>query len=94
MGNAPSTPLQTCLSSVCAGRANCVAFPSDPLYQASWVKPYNLGVPVKPSAVFRPNNASDVSAAVLCASTNGVTVQAKSGGHSYAYASHPSKASQ
>ncbi len=84
MGNGPSTPLEHCLSAVCAGRAGCVAFPSETLYQASWVKPYNLDVPVNPAAVFRPNNASDVAAAVVCASTHKVHVQAKSGGHSYA----------
>lgn len=84
MGNTPSTPLGTCLDAVCAGRANCVAYPSTPLYQSAWVKPYNLGVPVAPVAVFRPDNATDVAAAVKCASTNNVHVQAKSGGHSYA----------
>lgn len=84
MGNAGSTPLQTCLNAICDGRSNCVAYPSTSLYQASWVKPYNLAVPVNPAAVIRPNNAQDVSAAIMCASASSVHVQAKSGGHSYA----------
>lgn len=84
MGNTPSTPLGTCLEAICAGRADCVAYPSTALFQNNWVKPYNLDVPVSPAAVFRPNSANDVAEAVKCASANGVHVQAKSGGHSYA----------
>ena len=84
MGNAPSSPLQTCLNAVCAGRAECVAFPSTPLYQLAWVKPFNLDVPVTPAAVVRPSSAQDVSGIVKCAAASNVKVQAKSGGHSYA----------
>ena len=86
MGNSGSTPspLETCLSNVCKGRLNCVSFPSDPLYQIAWVKPYNLAEPVTPVAVVRPTTAQDVSAVVKCATQNKVRVQAKSGGHSYA----------
>jgi len=86
MGNIGSTPspLETCLSNVCKGRFNCVGFPSDPLYQLAWVKPYNLAVGVTPVAVVRPSTALDVAAIVKCATQNKVRVQAKSGGHSYA----------
>jgi hypothetical protein len=84
MGNAPSTPLQTCLNTICAGRAECVSFPSNPFYQLAWVKPFNTDVDVEPVAVIRPRNAKEVSAAVKCAAAQGVKVQAKSGGHSYA----------
>jgi FAD/FMN-containing dehydrogenase len=84
MGNAPSTPLETCLNNVCAGRAECVSYPSNPFYQIAWVKPFNTDVPVEPIAVIRPNNAQEVSGAVKCAAAQGVKVQAKSGGHSYA----------
>lgn len=84
MGNTPSSPLQTCLNTVCAGRAGCVAYPSTPLYQLSWVKPYNLDIPVAPVAVIRPSTPQDVSAIVKCAAASNVQVQAKSGGHSYA----------
>lgn len=83
MGNNPSA-LETCLSNVCGSRTGCVSFPSDPLYQINWVKPYNLAVDVTPLAVVRPNTAQEVSGIVKCASTAGVKVQAKSGGHSYA----------
>ncbi|KND86277.1 Cannabidiolic acid synthase [Tolypocladium ophioglossoides CBS 100239] len=84
MGNGQSTPLQTCLGTVCNGRVGCVSYPSDPLYQVAWVKPFNLDVPVTPVAVIRPNSASEVAGAVKCAVASGVQVQAKSGGHSYA----------
>jgi FAD/FMN-containing dehydrogenase len=87
MGNSGSSlsPLQTCLNNVCAGRDSCVGYPSNPLYQIQWVKPYNLGVPVTPIAVVRPSSANDVAGVVKCAAKNNAKVQAKSGGHSYAY---------
>ena len=87
MGNSGSSvsPLQTCLNNVCAGRSGCVGYPSDLLYQINWVKPYNLADSVTPVAVVRPSSAADVSAFVKCAGQNNVKVQAKSGGHSYAY---------
>ncbi len=84
MGNGQSTPLQQCLNTVCNGRLGCVAFPSDALYQAAWVKPYNLDVPVTPIAVFKPSSTEDVAGAIKCAVASNVHVQAKSGGHSYA----------
>ena len=76
--------LQDCLRAVCDGRWGCVAFPSTPLYEIAWVKPYNLDIPVIPAAVIRPDNAEEVSGAVKCASEHEVAIQAKSGGHSYA----------
>ncbi len=76
--------LQTCLNAVCAGRTSCVGYPSDPLYQLNWVKPYNLDIDVTPAAVVRPGSAADVAAFVQCAVANNIGVQAKSGGHSYA----------
>ncbi|KAH7162180.1 FAD binding domain-containing protein [Dactylonectria estremocensis] len=83
MGHGQSSPSKTCLDAVCGNRAGCVSYPSDPLYQLSWVKPYNLDVPVTPAAVLRPDTAQDVVDAVKCATENGFKVQAKSGGHSY-----------
>jgi FAD/FMN-containing dehydrogenase len=83
MGQNPSA-LQQCLNNVCAGRSGCVGYPSSALYQWQWVKPYNLDVKVVPVAVVRPQTALDVSGFVKCATANGVKVQAKSGGHSYA----------
>lgn len=86
MGNSHSaTAIETCLSTVCAGRSSCVGFPSDPLYQINWVKPYNLdkAAAVSPVAVVRPSTADDVAGVVKCAADNKLKVQAKSGGHSY-----------
>lgn len=83
MGNGHSTPLQQCLNTVCHGRSGCVGYPSDPFYQLSWVKPYNLAIEVTPVAVIRPNTADEVAEAVKCAVQSKVHVQAKSGGHSY-----------
>ncbi|RKU47791.1 hypothetical protein DL546_006876 [Coniochaeta pulveracea] len=82
MGNSGSS-LQTCLNNVCNNRTNCVSYPSNPLYQIAWVKPYNLDIEVTPVAVIRPTTAQDISAIVKCAVANDVKVQAKSGGHSY-----------
>lgn len=86
MGNQQSSGIERCLNDVCAGRSNCVGFPSNPLYQLTWVKPYNLdsAASVKPVAVVRPSTAQDVSGVVKCAAANNMKVQAKSGGHSYA----------
>ncbi|KAH8836403.1 hypothetical protein MCOR07_001409 [Pyricularia oryzae] len=87
MGNQPSS-LQTCLRDVCAGQSGCVgyaAFNNDPLYQLTWVKPYNLDstAAVSPIAVVRPKTVEQVAGVVKCAASNGKKVQAKSGGHSY-----------
>lgn len=78
--------LEDCLNDVCADRSDCVAYPAilDLLYQPLWVKPYNLAIDVNPAAVIRPNSSEDVAAIVRCAADNGVKVQARSGGHSYA----------
>lgn len=84
MGQTPSTPLGDCLLAVCNGRDGCVASPDTPLYQAAWVKRYNLDIEVEPIAVTRPETAEDVSGFVKCAAANNVRVQPKSGGHSYA----------
>ncbi|KAI0428058.1 hypothetical protein F5Y09DRAFT_11227 [Xylaria sp. FL1042] len=84
MGQSPSSPLATCLNAVCNGRSDCVAYPSDPLYQISWVNRYNLDLPVTPIAVTRPETAQDVAGFVKCAVTSNVKVQPRSGGHSYA----------
>ena len=81
--------LNTCLSSICAGSSDCVAFSNDNIltsisYQDEWVKRYNLAIDVTPDAVIRPNSSEQVAAAVQCAVDNGYKVQARSGGHSYA----------
>lgn len=86
MGASPST-LQTCLNAICAPHGDdCVSYPSatNLLYQSSWVQPYNLAIDTTPAAVIRPTTADEVAAAVTCAVNNGVKIQARSGGHSYA----------
>ncbi|KAK5659792.1 hypothetical protein OQA88_1003 [Cercophora sp. LCS_1] len=83
MGNSGSTQLQACLNGVANGRSGFVGYPSNPLYQIQWVKPYNLDVHVTPAAVVRPETAQDVSNIIICAKESGVKVQAKSGGHSF-----------
>lgn len=82
MGSGTSTPIRDCLNAVCANRPDCVSYPSDNFF-ISWAIPFNLEFPVTPTAVLRPVNAVDVSAAVKCAKANGLKVQARSGGHSY-----------
>ncbi|KAK8139419.1 FAD binding domain-containing protein [Apiospora sp. TS-2023a] len=84
-GSSSPSPLANCLNAVCNGRTGCVAYPDTPLYQIAWVNRYNLDIPVNPAAVARPDTAEDVAGFVKCAATNNVQVQAKSGGHSYAY---------
>ncbi|KAJ4340877.1 hypothetical protein N0V87_002231 [Didymella glomerata] len=51
---------------------------------AELVEPYNLALPYKPSVVVLPHTQQNVQDAVVCAGQNGIKVQAKSGGHSYA----------
>ncbi|GAB1319837.1 Berberine bridge enzyme [Madurella fahalii] len=82
MGNSPSA-LQQCIETVGNGRVGFAGFPSNPLYQVAWVKPYNLDIPVSPAAVVRPQTAEDISGVIKCAAANNVKVQTKSGGHSY-----------
>ncbi|KAL1991454.1 hypothetical protein VTN49DRAFT_4762 [Thermomyces lanuginosus] len=84
MGNQPSTPIQTCLSTAVGGDGSLVAFSNEPLYQAKDVKPYNLNVPVAPVAITYPRTVEQVSEIVKCAADGGYKVQARGGGHSYA----------
>jgi hypothetical protein len=84
MGNSGSvSALEKCISTVGNGRVGFAAYPSNPLYQISWVKPYNLDISVNPAAVVRPQSAQDIAGVIQCAATNNAKVQAKSGGHSY-----------
>lgn len=82
------TSLNTCLSNICAGSSDCVAFANDAsdilTYQIDWIKRYNLAIDVTPEAVIRPSSAEEVAAAVQCAADNAYKVQARAGGHSYA----------
>jgi len=60
------------------------AFPSKIGYQLEDVRPYNLTIPVKPAAVTYPKTSGQVAAIVKIAADNGLKVQARCGGHSYA----------
>ena len=51
---------------------------------AQRAKPYNLRLAYTPAVIVVPTTVKHVQDAVVCASQNGVKVQAKSGGHSYA----------
>ena len=80
MGNKPSSPIQKCLG----GASKDVVFNNDPLFQLSHVKPYNLGVPSKPTAVTYPESTDEIANIVKCAVDNSLKVQPRCGGHSYA----------
>lgn len=51
---------------------------------AATISPYNLRLPYTPAVVTLPTTSQHVSDAVTCAAAEGLKVQAKSGGHSYA----------
>ena len=82
MGQGPSA-LQTCINGIANSRSGFAAYPNQPLYQLSWVKPYNLDIKVVPEAVVRPRDTNDVAEVIKCATTHGYKVQARSGGHSF-----------
>lgn len=83
----PSTPV---LSTRQPGLLDCLANKSVPLAvstSADWtdfVTSYNIRLQYAPSVIVIPDTTQQVSDAVVCASVNGIKVQAKSGGHSYA----------
>jgi FAD/FMN-containing dehydrogenase len=74
-------PLRSALETAIG--ADNVAFPSDPFYQLSHVKPYNLDVPKTPAAVTYPHTTSQIGRIVKCAVDHNLKVQARCGGHSY-----------
>lgn len=51
---------------------------------ANRAKTYNSRLPYTPAVIVLPTTTQHISDAVVCAGKNGVKVQAKSGGHSYA----------
>lgn len=71
--------LQDCL----AAKNVPVRFASSSDFDAL-AQPYNLRLPYTPAVIVLPTTTQHVSDAIVCASQNGVKVQAKSGGHSYA----------
>lgn len=83
----PSIPV---LNARQTGLLDCLANKSVPLTvstSADWtdfVTSYNIRLQYAPSVIVIPDTTQQVSDAVVCASANGIKVQAKSGGHSYA----------
>ncbi|KAL9098509.1 MAG: hypothetical protein Q9163_005842 [Psora crenata] len=73
------TTLQDCLS---AGNVPVRFASSDDF--STLAQPFNLRLAYTPAVIVLPTTTEHVSTAVLCAGTNNVKVQAKSGGHSYA----------
>jgi hypothetical protein len=68
----------------CCTPVFCIAFKSDPLFQLSHVKPYNLGISSTPAAVTYPKSSEQIGKIVKCAVDNSLKVQPRCGGHSYA----------
>jgi hypothetical protein len=81
MGNTSSSGVQKCLE---GALGKDVAFKSDPLFQLSHVKPYNLGISSVPAAVTYPKTSEQIGKIVKCAVDNSLKVQPRCGGHSYA----------
>lgn len=80
----PTSSIESCLSNVCAGRSDCVQFPSQKdAGEATWMAPFNLGRTVTPAAIVRPKDAQEVANVVACAAKHGVKVQATAGSHSW-----------
>jgi FAD/FMN-containing dehydrogenase len=63
--------------------SSLVALPTKLDYYLVDVTPYNLNIPVNPSAVTYPETTAHVQAIVKCAAQYNYQVQAKGGGHSY-----------
>lgn len=51
---------------------------------AQYIKPFNLRLPYTPAAVTLPTTSRQVGDGITCAAANGLKVQPKGGGHSYA----------
>lgn len=83
----PFTPV---LSARQTGLLDCLTNKSVPLTvstSADWtdfVTSYNIRLQYDPAVIIIPETTQQVSDSVICASLNGIKVQAKSGGHSYA----------
>lgn len=75
----PPSTLQDCLAS----KNVPVVFASSSQF-AQLAEPYNLRLPYTPAVIVVPNTTQHISDAVTCAAKNGVKVQARGGGHSYA----------
>lgn len=85
------------LSTRQTGLLDCLANKSVPLTvatSANWpdfATSYNIRLQYDPAVIIIPDTTQQVSDSVVCASLNGIKVQAKSGGHSYASTSSGGK---
>lgn len=90
-------PAIASLSTRQTGLLDCLANKSVPLTvstSGNWsefVTSYNIRLQYDPAVIIIPETAQQVSDSVFCASLNGIKVQAKSGGHSYASTSSGGK---
>lgn len=89
-GMAGFLPPTAVLSTRQTGLLDCLANKSVPLTVSTsdnWtdlVTSYNIRLQYDPVVIIIPDTPRQVSDSVVCASLNGIKVQAKSGGHSYA----------
>ncbi|KAF1938027.1 putative glucooligosaccharide oxidase, partial [Clathrospora elynae] len=79
-----SQSVTQCIETALGDDSSLYAFPQDLMYQMTDVHAYNLDYSTTPAAVTYPKTPEQVSGVVMCAHANGVAVQARSGGHSYA----------
>lgn len=82
-GTNPPPPPASTLADCLAAKNVPIKLISSPDFPGL-AKPYNLRLAYTPAVIVVPTTTKHVSDAVICASQNGVKVQAKSGGHSYA----------
>ncbi|KAL5352732.1 hypothetical protein ACLOAV_002680 [Pseudogymnoascus australis] len=80
---ASQSALEKAIKEALGGDESLYAFPAKPFYQAQFVKPYNLSIPLTPAAVTFPKTTAQVAAIIKCAVDANLKVQARSGGHSY-----------
>ena len=75
--------LRTCLEKAVDGDKGRVAWNSKFLFDLLDVHRYNLRYDTEPAAIVYPNTAKEVGAIVICAANAKISVQARSGGHSF-----------
>ena len=83
--------LAKALGAALGNNASLYALPNHLLYLEEHVKRYNLDVKTTPAAVTYPKTTAQVAAIVKVAVENGLKVQPRSGGHSYANFSCPDR---
>ena len=81
---AQQSAMQSCVLSALGNDSSLVATPSNLLYHAHDVHPYNLDLSdIQPVAIAYPETADQVSALIKCAAEANLPVQARGGGHSF-----------